>query len=81
MRRSNVFPKLPVPELGIVQIEDESHIVRFPFGKVVQHKKIEIVDGHKIEQLKEIGKKTTNRDQLFFKFACYEEERKPDIGT
>ena len=34
-----------------------------------------------LSKMKEIGKKTTNRDQLFFKFACYEEERKPDIGT
>ena len=34
-----------------------------------------------ISKMKEIGKRTTNKDQLFFKFACYEEERKPDIGT
>ena len=62
LRRSNVFPKIPVPELKIVQIEDESQIVRFPFGKVVQHKKIEIVDGNKIEQLKEIGKKEKSEE-------------------
>ena len=36
LRRSNVFPKLPVPELEIVQVEDQSQILRFPFGKVVQ---------------------------------------------
>ena len=53
LRRSNVFPKLPVPELEIVQVEDQSQILRFPFGKVVQHKKIEIADGLKIEQLNE----------------------------
>ena len=34
-----------------------------------------------LSKMKEIGKRTTNKDQLFFKFACYEEERKPDIGT
>ena len=34
-----------------------------------------------LDKMKEIGKRTTNKDQLFFKFACYEEERKPDIGT
>lgn len=52
LRRSNVFPKLPVPELHIVQIEDRSQILRFPFGKVVQHKKIEIYDGRENEQMK-----------------------------
>ena len=57
LRRSNVFPKLPVPELEIVQIEDESQIVRFPFGKVVQHKKIDIADGLKIETRNEKEKK------------------------
>ena len=42
-----------------------------------------MIDGYQksLDKMKEIGKKTTNRDQLFFKFACYEEERKPDIGT
>ena len=34
-----------------------------------------------LSKMKEIGKKTTNRDQLFFKFACYEQERKPELGT
>ena len=57
LRRSNVFPKLPVPELEIVQVEDQSQILRFPFGKVVQLKKIEIADGIKIEQLDETEKK------------------------
>jgi len=56
-RRSNVFPKLPVPELEIVQVEDQSQILRFPFGKVVQLKKIEIADGLKIEQMNETEKK------------------------
>ena len=56
-RRSNVFPKLPVPELEIVQVEDQSQFLRFPFGKVVQHKKIEIADGLKIEQMNETEKK------------------------
>ena len=48
LRRSNVFPKLPVPKLKIVQIEDQSKILRFPFGKVVYHKKIDFADGLKI---------------------------------
>ena len=56
LRRSNVFPKLPAPELRIVQVEDQSQIIRFTFGKVVQHKKIEISDGLKIEQLNETEK-------------------------
>ena len=56
-RRSNVFPKLPVPELEIVQVEDQSQILRFPFGKVVQLKKIEFADGLKIEQMNETEKK------------------------
>ena len=34
-----------------------------------------------LSKMKEIGKRDINRDQVFFKFACYEEERKPDIGT
>ena len=53
LRRSNVFPKLPLPELEIVQIEDQSQILRFPFGKVVQQKKNDISDGLKIERLNE----------------------------
>jgi len=57
LRRSNVFPKLPLPELEIVQIEDQSQILRFAFGEVVQHKKFEIVDGLKIEQPNETEKK------------------------
>ena len=57
LRRSNVFPKLPAPILKIVQIEDQSKILRFPFGKVVHHKKIDFADGLKIEQLNEIEKK------------------------
>ena len=62
LRRSNVFPKLPVPELEIVQVEDQSQILRFPFGKVVQHKKIEITDGLKIEQLNETEKKDKSEE-------------------
>ena len=61
-RRSNVFPKLPVPELEIVQVEDQSQILRFPFGKVVQLKKIEIADGLKIEQLNETEKKDKSEE-------------------
>ena len=34
-----------------------------------------------LDKMKEIGKRTTNKDQLFFKFACYEEERKPSSET
>jgi len=62
LRRSNDFPKLPVPELKIVQIEDQSQILRFPFGKVVQHKKIEITDRLKIEQLNETEKKDKSEE-------------------
>ena len=42
-----------------------------------------MIDGYKksLDKMEEIGKRTTNRDQLFFKFACYEEERKPDSNT
>jgi hypothetical protein len=56
-RRSNVFPKLPVLDLEIVKVEDQSQILRFPFGIVVQHKKIEIDDVLKFEQLHETDKK------------------------
>ena len=59
LRRSNVFPKLPLPKLKIVQIEDQRKILRFPFGKVVDHKKIDFSDGLKIEQLNEIEKKAS----------------------
>ena len=64
LRNSNVFPKLPVPELEIVKIEDQSQILRFPFGKVVQHKKIEIADGLKIEKLKETQKKDKSEESI-----------------
>ncbi len=42
-----------------------------------------MIDGYQksLDKMKELGKITTNRDQLFFKFACYEDERKPDLGT
>jgi len=33
-RQSNRFPNVPVPNLHIVQIEDEKKIIRFSFGKV-----------------------------------------------
>jgi len=62
LRMSNDFPKLPVPELKIVKIEDQSQILRFPFGKVVKHKKIEIVDGIKIEKLNETEKKEKSEE-------------------
>ena len=42
-RQSNRFPNVPVPNLHIVQIEDEKKIIRFSFGKVVL-KKITVVD-------------------------------------
>jgi len=64
LRRSNYFPKLPVPELEIVQIEDQGQILRFPFGKVVQHKKIKIADGLKIEELNETEKKEKSEEIL-----------------
>ena len=59
LRRSNVFPKLPVPKLKIVQIEDQSKILRFPFGRVLHHKKNDFSDGLKMEQLNEIEKKAS----------------------
>ena len=34
-----------------------------------------------LSQMKKIGKKDINKDQVFFKFACYEEERKPGSST
>ena len=34
-----------------------------------------------ISKMKEIGKKDINKEQIFFKFACYEEERKPGSST
>jgi len=62
LSRSNVFPKLTAPKLEIVQIEDQSKILRFPFGKVVHHNKIKIGDGLKIEQLKETEKKVKSEE-------------------
>ena len=32
-----------------------------------------------LSKMKEIGKRDINRDQVFFKFVCYEQERKPNI--
>ena len=32
-----------------------------------------------LSKMKEIGKRDINKDQVFFKFACYEQERKPNI--
>ena len=34
-----------------------------------------------LSKMKKIGKKDINKDQVFFKFACYEEERKPGSTT
>jgi|TARA_R100001480_G_scaffold66857_1_gene78498 hypothetical protein len=34
-----------------------------------------------LSKMQEIGKKDINKDQIFFKFACYEEERKPGSNT
>jgi len=62
LRRSNVFPKLPLPDLEIVQIEDQSQILRFPFGKLVQYKKIETAGGLKIKQLNETEKKKKSEE-------------------
>ena len=62
LRRSNVFPNIPIPELKIVKIEDQSQILRFPFGKVVQFKKIEIADGLNNEKLREKEKKDKSEE-------------------
>ena len=42
-----------------------------------------MIDGYQksLDKMKEIGKRDVNRNEVFFKFACYEEARKPDIGT
>ena len=34
-----------------------------------------------LSKMKEIGRQDINKDQVFFKFACYEEERKPGSDT
>ena len=34
-----------------------------------------------LSKMQEIGKKDINKDLVFFKFACYEEERKPGSET
>lgn len=63
LKLSNLFPKVPVPKLEIVQIEDESQIVRFPFGKVVLHKKSVLADEDENIQLKKI-KETEKSGEL-----------------
>ena len=32
-----------------------------------------------LSKMKEIGRQDINRNEVFFKFACYEQERKPNI--
>ena len=34
-----------------------------------------------LSKMQEIGKKDINKEQIFFKFACYAEERKPGSST
>ena len=37
-----------------------------------------------LSKMKELGRQDINRNEVFFKFACYEEERKPnmdELGT
>ena len=34
-----------------------------------------------LSKMKEIGRTNINKDQVFLKFACYEEERKPGSDT
>ena len=37
-----------------------------------------------LSKMKEIGRQDINRNEVFFKFACYEQERKPnsdELGT
>ena len=34
-----------------------------------------------LSKMKEIGRTDINKDQVFIKFACYEQERKPELGT
>ena len=42
-----------------------------------------MIDGYQksLDKMKEIGRQDINKDQVFFKFACYEEERKPGSDT
>ena len=45
-----------------------------------------MIDGYQksLDKMKEIGKRDVNRNDVFFKFACYEQERKPsssELGT
>ena len=43
-RQNKLFPKVPAPNLKIIQIEDEKQTLRFAFGKVVLTKKIILDD-------------------------------------
>ena len=58
-RQSNLFPKVPVPNLQLVQIEDENQIMRFAFGKVVL-KKITVVDDEPEKLLEQKKDKAEN---------------------
>ena len=64
---AEIFSKAKI-NITSVDVDNDSHEMHSPVEK-------------SLSKMKEIGKRTTNKDQLFFKFACYEEEQKPDIGT
>ena len=65
IRKSNQFPNVPVPNLRIVQIEDEKRIIRFAFGKVVL-KNITVVDD---EPEKLLEQKIDKEDIAFLQYT------------
>ena len=62
-RQSNQYPKVPVPNLQIVQIEDEKKIIRFSFGKVVL-KKLTVINDE-AEKLLEQNKQQQIESRTF----------------
>ena len=60
-RQSNLFPKVPVPSLQLVQIEDENQIMRFAFGKVVL-KKTTVIDDDSEKLLEQKTEKSENSE-------------------
>ena len=63
LRQSDQFPHVPVPNLRIVQIEDEKKIIRFSFGKVFL-KKITVVDDEPEKLLEQKKDKAENPETI-----------------